>query len=96
MTTFVSVLQENGLVVSLNANYVAGLGDAVTVLDDEPATKPNGAPLPARRRNGRRAKPKTTVNKEAAKKSAEQQSDPGPSDDPSTGGVAAVPEEAAK
>lgn len=94
MPEFISVQQENGRVVTLSADYVAGLGDAIAVLEDEPATKPNGAPLPERRRNGRRAKPKTTVKKAAAKKAAQKKSDPGPSDEPTTGGDAVAPEEA--
>ena len=94
MPEFVSVLQENGRVVSLSADYVAGLGDAVKVLDDEPATNANGDPLPERRRNGRRAKAKTTVSKEVAKKAANQTSDPGPSDTPTSDGTAVEPEEA--
>lgn len=97
MTEFVRVRLANGYEATLSKAYVDGLtNDSLEVLD-VPATSSRGVPLPATRRNGRPVKPRTTVNEEAAKHAAaQQQSDPGPSDDPSTGGVAAVPEEAAK
>lgn len=95
MTDFVRVQLSNGHEATLSADYVAGLGDAAPKVLDAPATSLRGVPLPATRKGGRRLKPTTTVSKEAAKKAAKK-SDPGPSDEPTTGGVAVKPEEASK
>ena len=81
MSRFVRVRLPNGHEASLSTAFVAGTD--LTVLD-EPATNLRGAPLPATRKHGRRMKPKTTVEKEAAKKAA--LSDSGPSDTPTDGG----------
>lgn len=91
MTEYVRVRLSNGHEATLSADFVEGTN--LTVLD-EPATDLRGRPLPATRKGGRRMKPKTTVEKEAAKKATANKSDPGPSDDNPTGGVAVAPEEA--
>lgn len=67
MTDFVRVQQENGLEVTLSADYVEGLEDKPKVLD-VPATNSRGVPLPATRKGGRPLLESTTVDAEAAKK----------------------------
>lgn len=71
MSEFVRVRNANGYESTLSADYVAGLEKgAVEILDDVPATNSVGMPLKATRRDGRPAKPRTTVKKAAAKKAA--------------------------
>lgn len=91
MTDFVRVSLPNGHEVTLSRDYVEGTG--LTVLD-VPATNSRGVPLSATRKGGRRLKPVTTVEKEAAKKTASKSEPPASSDTPTTGGVAVTPEEA--
>lgn len=67
--TFVRVRLENGREVSLSKGFVEGV-TGVTVLDDQPATNLRGQALPESLKDGRRRKPKTSVNKAAAKKAA--------------------------
>ena len=68
MTDFVRVQQENGLEVTLSADYVAGLGDEAPKVLDAPATNSRGVPLPATRKGGRPLLPSTTVDAEVASK----------------------------
>jgi hypothetical protein len=91
---FVRVRTSNGYETTLSQAYVDSIKGDVEVLD-EPATNSWGRPLPATRRNGRRAKPRTTVKKAAAKKAAARRtSDVQASADTNTGGAAAdTPEE---
>lgn len=92
MSEFVRVRLPNGHEATLSAAYVAGTDLQVL---DVPATNLRGRPLPASRRDGRRMKPKTSVEKEVVKKAAKHQSaSPASSDTPTTGGVAVTPEEA--
>lgn len=84
MTDFVRVRLPNGHEATFSADYAAGLD--LDVLD-VPATDVRGRPLPASRRDGRRMKPRTSVKQEAAKKTAKK-SDPGPSDETTSDGVA--------
>lgn len=91
MSEFVRVSLANGHEATLSAAFVAGTDLQVL---DVPATDLRGRPLPASRKGGRRMKPKTTVAEAAVKKAAMNESDPGPSDDTTTDGVAVAPEEA--
>lgn len=91
MTEFVRVSLPNGFEATLSRAFAEGEGLRVL---DVPATDLRGKPLPATRKNGRRIKPRTTVEKEAAKKAASNPpSDPGPSDS-TLDGAAVTPEEA--
>jgi hypothetical protein len=92
MSEFVRVSLPNGHEATLSRVYAEKVGLPIL---DVPATNLRGRPLPASRKDGRRIKPKTTVEKEAAKK-AVSKSDPGPSDEPTNDGVAVEPEEASK
>lgn len=93
MSEFVRVRLPNGYEVSLSAAFVDGLDGALEVLD-APATNSRGVPLAATRKNGRRIKPRTTVEKEVVKKATSNPpSDPGPSDS-TLDGAAVTPEEA--
>lgn len=93
MSEFVRVRMPNGFEASLSRAFVDGLDGALEVLD-APATNLRGVPLPASRKNGRRIKPRTTVEKEVANKAASNPlSDPGPSDS-TLDGAAVKPEEA--
>lgn len=92
MTEFVSIKADNGRVVSVSKDFADTLKD-VEILD-EPATNLRGRPLGERRAGGRRAKPKTTVAKAAAKKTASTATPPSEPGDP-TSGVAADQEEIA-
>ena len=69
MADFVRIRVENGREVSISRAFLAHLGDDVEVIDS-PATNRRGAPSGETRKGGRRVKPKTTVNKEAASKAA--------------------------
>jgi hypothetical protein len=91
MTHFVRVRLPNDREATLPAAFVDG--STLEVLD-APATNRRGVPLPATRRNGRPVKPRTTVSKEAAKKAALHESDPGPSDNIPGGSPAESAEEA--
>lgn len=92
MSDFVRVSLPNGHEATLSRSYAESRGLSVI---DSPATNSRGLPLPASRKGGRRIKPATTVNKEAAKKAtAKKSAIPAPSDEPTTGGVAVTPEEA--
>jgi hypothetical protein len=93
MTDFVRVALPNGHEATFSRDYAES--EDLEVLDGVAATNSRGVPLPATRRNGRPLKPRTTVEKEAAKK-AETQSDPGPSDNTTDDGVAVKPEEASE
>ena len=92
MPEFVRVRLPNGHEATLSAAFVEGTDLEVL---DAPATNRRGVPLPATRRNGRPAKARTSVKKEAAKKAAKKSAIPAASDDnPTTDGVAVTPEEA--
>lgn len=94
MSEFVRIRLPNGSEVSLSRAFVEGLPDGAVEVLDVPATNLRGVPLPATRKNGRRIKPRTTVEKEAATKAASNPpSDPGPSDS-TLDGAAVKPEEA--
>lgn len=85
---FVRVRNENGYESTLSAAFVAG-HEGIEILD-EPATNTWGRPLPATRRNGRAAKPRTTVKKAAARKRAASKKATAPRPTPTTtGGPAA-------
>jgi hypothetical protein len=91
MSDFVRVRMSNGHEVTLSRSFAEGSGLEVL---DAPATDLRGRPLSASRKDGRRMKPKATVEKEVAKKVTSHQSDPGPSDATTNDGVAVAPEEA--
>lgn len=95
MTDFVRVLLENGREATMPAEYVAAHAPDLKVLD-APATNPRGVALSASRKGGRPVKPTTTVNKEAAKKTASSKTSatPAASDEPTVGDVAVTHEEA--
>lgn len=96
MSEFVRVRNPNGYESTLSKAYVEGIkGDGVEVLDDVPATNTWGRPLAATRRNGRPAKPRTTVKKAAAKKTAARKTAAAqaPADNPTGGAAADTPEE---
>lgn len=93
MSDFVRVSLPNGHEATFPREYAESAD--LKVLDGVPATNSRGVPLPATRKGGRPAKPVTTVDAESTKK-ATRRSDPGPSDDTTTGGVAVKPEEASK
>ena len=87
---WVRIKTESGREVTVSAAYAASLGLEAL---DAPATDKRGRPLPASLAGGRRAKPKTTVSREAAKKRAAQKR-PGrsprtPSTEHDSSGVAA-------
>lgn len=65
--SFVRVRLANGHETSLNEDFARSEGLQIL---DEPATDYRGWPLPVSRKNGRRVKPRTTVNEAAAKKAA--------------------------
>ena len=65
--SFVRVRLPNGRETSLNEEFARSEGLQIL---DEPATDYRGRPLPESRKDGRRVKPRTTVNKAAAKKKA--------------------------
>ena len=94
---FVRVRTSNGYESSLSADYVAGLEKGAVEILDEPATNAAGKPLSATRRDGRPAKPRTTVKKAAAKKKAAARKTAAAdasTDTTNTGGAAAdTPEE---
>lgn len=93
MTDFVRVSLPNGHEATLPREY-AETAD-LSVIEGVSATNSRGVPLSATRKNGRRMKPKTSVETEVAKKAATTLSViPAPSDEPTTGGVAVKPEEA--
>lgn len=69
---FVRVRNPNGYESTLAADFVNGLEKGAVEILDEPATNSWGLPLAATRRDGRPAKPRTTVRKAAAKKTAAQ------------------------
>lgn len=91
MPDFVRVRLPNGHEATLSAAFAEGEGLEVL---DAPATNLRGKPLSASRTHGRRMKPRTTVQKEAAKKAASKKSDSGPSDAPDGGSPAESAEEA--
>lgn len=87
---FVRVRNENGYESTLSAEYVAGLEKGAVEILDVPATNSWGKPLAATRRNGRPAKPRTTVKKAAVKKTAAKKAvAPPAAAAPNTGGAAA-------
>ena len=63
-------LSESGREVSLSAAFVAGLPEGAVEVIDAPAIDSRGRPRAATREGGRPLKPRTTVQKEAAKKAA--------------------------
>jgi hypothetical protein len=85
MSEFVRVRLENDYEASLSRAFVDGLDKGDVEVLDEPATNTWGQPLSATRKNGRRTKSRTTVQKEAAKKTASS---------PTGGSTASSPEEA--
>ena len=87
MDEFVRIRLSNGREVSVSRAFAAHLGDDVEVLD-APATNNRGRPVRETLSGGRRAKRKTTVNKEAAKKAASSTSTPSEPGDTTTDGVA--------
>lgn len=92
---FVRVRNPNGYESTLAKAFVDGAAGDIEVLD-EPATNTWGRPLPATRRNGRAAKPRTTVKEAAAKKTAARKAaaTAAAADTTNTGGSAAdSPEE---
>jgi len=94
MTDFVRVSLPNGHEATFGRAY-AEANDLDVI--DAPATNSRGLPLPASRKDGRPAKRKTSVSKEAAKKAANKKSEtPASADESTNGGVAATPEEATK
>lgn len=87
---FVRVRTENGYESTVSKAYADSV-EGIEVID-EPATNSWGRPLPATRRNGRRAKPRTTVKKAAAKKTAARKkaaAKQAPVADTTSGGAAA-------
>lgn len=94
MSEFVRVRNPNGYESTLSKAYVEGIKGDVEVLD-VPATNTWGRPLAATRRNGRPAKPRTTVRKAAAKKTAARKTAAvkAPADNPTGGAAADTPEE---
>jgi hypothetical protein len=70
MSEFVRVRLENGYEASLSQSFVDGLDKGDVEVLDAPATNTWDRPLPATRQDGRPAKKRTTVKKEAAKKAA--------------------------
>lgn len=73
MTEFVRVRTESGYEASVSADYAEARGAEVI---DADSTNLRGEPLPATRKNGRRAKARTTVSKETAKKAAKKAASP--------------------
>lgn len=61
-------LPESGREVSLSAAYVDGLPEGAVEVIDAPALDSRGRPRGASREGGRPLKPRTTVQKEAARK----------------------------
>lgn len=91
MSEFVRVRLENGMETTVSTDYAESAG--LEVIDAD-ATNSRGVPLPATRKNGRRAKPRTTVSKEAAKKTATEKAASPAADTTGTSGSGSTPEEA--
>lgn len=95
MSDFVRIKTENGREVTVGRAFAESLGSDVEIID-APATNGRGLPIRESRAGGRRAKPKTTVKKEAAKK-ATSKSAPSEPGEPTSDGVAVVqPQEASE
>lgn len=91
MTEWVRVrLPETGMETTQSRGFVDGLPEGSVEILDEPATDLRGLPLPATRKDGRRIKPRTTVQQEAAKKKAASS----PASDNPVGVADTTPEEA--
>lgn len=92
MTDWVRIRVENGREVTVARAFAEAVGAEII---DAPAASRRGLPLRETRAGGRRSKPKTTVNKEAAKKAVSGSSSPSEPGESTDSGVAAdQPQEA--
>ena len=94
MAEFVRIKVENGREVSVSATFAASIPGVVYV-DDAP-TNTRGKPKRETLSGGRRSKPKTTVNKEAARKAASVVSTPSEPGETADGTTVDQPQEASE